>query len=174
MVRCLPLIKFNFSFIEREIRKKTFGILNTLNSDGTPHTTGILYGVSKTDTEFALYLLTSRKYRKVRNIQRNPKVSFLIPFPHHHLRFVPSGTITLNGVAKLVPENTEDIIEIFSEKRILKMIIADIDFEKDEEYVFIKIKPVSKILCYGIGFSIWKLRGSHTEGGYFVTIPTEK
>lgn len=145
-----------------------------MNLDGTPHTTGILYGVSKPDAEFALYLLTSRKYRKVRNIQRNPKVSFIIPFPHHHLRFVPSGAITLNGVAKLVPVNSKNIIEIFSEKRILKMIIADIDFDKNEEYVFIKIEPDPKILCYGVGFSIWKLRGSHTEGGYFVTIPSEK
>ena len=170
----MSLIKFNFSFIEKEVRKKTFGILNTLNLDGTPHTTGILYGVSKPDAEFALYLLTSRKYRKVRNIQRNPKVSFIIPFPHHHLRFVPSGTITLNGVAKLVPVNSENIIEVFSEKRVLKMIIADIDFDKNEEYVFIKIEPDPKILCYGVGFSIWKLRGSHTEGGYFVTIPSEK
>ncbi len=168
------MTKFNFSFVEKEIRKKTFGILHTLNSDGTPHTTGILYGVSKPDTEFALYLLTSGKYRKVRNIQRNPKVSFIIPFPHHHLRFVPSGTITLNGVAKLVPVNTEDIIDIFSEKRILKMIIADIDFERDEEYVYIKIEPDPKILCFGVGFNIWKLRSSHTEGGYSVTIPPER
>lgn len=170
----MPKANFNFTFIEREIRKKSFGIFNTLNSDGSPHTTGILYGVSKPDTEFALYLLTSRNYKKVRNIQRNPKVSFLIPFPHHHLRFVPSGTITLNGVAKLIPVNTENIIEIFSEKRILKLIIADIDFKKDEEYVFIKIEPDPKILCYGVGFSIWKLRGSHTEGGYSVTIPLER
>jgi general stress protein 26 len=168
------MTKFNFSFIEREIRKKTFGILTTLNSDESPHTTGILYGVSKPDAEFALYLLTSKRYKKIRNIQTNPKVSFIIPFPHHHLRFVPSGTITLNGVAKLVPVNTEDIIEIFLEKRILKMIIADIDFDKNEEYVFIKIEPDPKILCYGVGFSIWKLRGSHTEGEYFVTIPSEK
>ncbi|MHA1217897.1 MAG: pyridoxamine 5'-phosphate oxidase family protein [Candidatus Heimdallarchaeaceae archaeon] len=170
----MPLTKFNFSFIEREIRKKTFGILTTLNSDESPHTTGILYGVSKPDTEFALYLLTSRNYRKVRNIQRNPKVSFIIPFPHHHFRFVPSGTITLNGVAKLVTVNTENIIEIFSEKRILKMIIADIDLEQDEEYVFIKIESDPKILCYGVGFGILKLRSSHTEGGYSVTIPNER
>ncbi|MCE7748789.1 MAG: hypothetical protein GPJ51_10345 [Candidatus Heimdallarchaeota archaeon] len=168
------MTKFNFSFVERKIRKKTFGILTTLNSDESPHTTGILYGVSKPDAEFALYLLTSKKYKKIRNIQDNPKISFIIPFPHHHFRFVPSGTITLNGVAKLVPVNTENIIEIFSEKRILKMIIADIDLEKDEEYVFIKIEPDQKILCYGVGFNILKLRGSHTEGGYFVTIPTEK
>ena len=173
-MKCLHITKFNFSFVERKIRKKTFGILTTINSDGTPHATGILYGVSKPDTRFALYLLTSRNYRKIRNIQRNPKVSFIIPFPHHHLRFVPSGTITMNGLAKLVPVNSEDIIEIFSEKRILKMIIADIDFEKDEEYVFIKIEPDPKILCYGVGFNIWKLRGSHTEGGYSVTIPPER
>lgn len=173
-MRCLPLTKFNFSFIEREIRKKTFGILNTLNSDGTPHTTGILYGVSKTDTEFALYLLTSKNSKKIRNIQNNPKISFIIPFPHHILRFVPSNTITLNGTAKMIPLNSGDILEIFSDKRILKLIIADINFEKNEELVFIKIEPDPKILCYGVGFNIWKLRGSHTEGGYSVTIPPER
>ena len=146
-----------------------------MNSDGSPHTTGILYGVSKPDTEFALYLLTSKKYRKIRNILNNPKISFIIPFPHHHMRFVPSGTITLNGVAKIVPINTEeDIIEIFFEKRILKLIIADIDFEKNENYVFIKIEPDPKILCFGVGLNIWKLRGSHTEGGYSITVPPER
>ncbi|MCE7738913.1 MAG: pyridoxamine 5'-phosphate oxidase family protein [Candidatus Heimdallarchaeota archaeon] len=170
----MSMTKFSFSFIEREIRKKTFGILNTLNLDGTPHTTGILYAVSKPDAEFALYLLTSKKYKKIRNIKNNPKISFIIPFPHHHLRFVPSGTITLNGIAKLVPLNSRDIIEIFFEKRILKLIIADINFKKNEELVFIKIEPDPKISCFGVGFSIWKLRGSHTEGRYFVTIPPEK
>ncbi|OLS29503.1 MAG: hypothetical protein HeimAB125_22450, partial [Candidatus Heimdallarchaeota archaeon AB_125] len=76
-------LKLDFKFIEREIRNKSFGILNTINPDGNPHTTGILYGVSKPEVEFALYLLTSMYYRKVKNIQRYENVSFVLPFPHH-------------------------------------------------------------------------------------------
>ncbi len=167
-------LKLDFKFIEREIRNKSFGILNTINPDGNPHTTGILYGVSKPEVEFALYLLTSKYYRKVKNIQRNENVSFVIPFPHHIFRFAPSGTITLNGTAEVVPINTEEIIKIFSEKRILRLIIADINFEKEDELIFIKLNPNPKILCYGVGINILKLRGSHTTGGYSVTIPVER
>jgi len=50
--------KHTFSFVEQEIRKKTFGILTTLNQDGTPHTSGILFGVSPTESKFELYLKT--------------------------------------------------------------------------------------------------------------------
>ncbi|MHA2472646.1 MAG: pyridoxamine 5'-phosphate oxidase family protein [Promethearchaeota archaeon] len=165
--------KFDFHFIKNIIRKKTFGILTTLNNDGSPHTSGIIYGVSNKDDKFALYLLTYKKNKKVRNIQRDPKVSFVIPFPHHILRFIPSGAITINGIAKILPVNTKEIIQVFEDKRILRMLIADIDFENDTDYVFIKIEPKSKIFCYGVGFSIWKLRSSHTTGGYTVTIPDE-
>ena len=72
--------EFDFHFIKNEIRKKTFGIITTLNKDGSPHTSGILYGVSNQDEKFALYLLTYKKNKKVRNIQRNPKVSFIYLF----------------------------------------------------------------------------------------------
>jgi len=48
--------KFDFHFIKNEIRKKTFGVITTLNKDGSPHTSGILYGVSNQDEKFALYL----------------------------------------------------------------------------------------------------------------------
>ena len=156
--------KFDFHFIKNEIRKKTFGIITTLNKDGSPHTSGILYGVSNQDEKFALYLLTYKK---------NKKVSFIIPFPHHILRFVPSGAITINGIAKILPVNTKEMIQTFSEKKILRQLIADIDFENDMEYVFVKIEPDPKIFCYGVGFNILELRSSHTTGGYSVTIPDE-
>ena len=109
--------KFDFHFIKNEIRKKTFGILTTLNNDGSPHTSGIIYGVSDKDDKFALYLLTYKKNKKVRNIQRHPKVSFVIPFPHHILRLIPSGAITINCNAKILPVNTKEIIQIFEKKR---------------------------------------------------------
>jgi general stress protein 26 len=162
--------KFDFSFIENQIRGMTFGILNTVNRDNSPHTSGILYGVSKPEDEFCIYVKTAKKFRKVKNIQRNSKVSFVIPFPHHYFRFIPSGTITINGQAELVPIDSEEIREVFSEKSVLRMIVSEIN--PDE--TFIRIRPKPKVFCYGVGFSVLELRSSHTSVSYSVMIPEER
>ncbi len=162
----------DFKFVDKEIRKKTFGILTTTNPDGTPHTTGVLYGVSPPNSDFFFFILTSSKYKKAINIRSNANISFIIPFPHHMMRFVPSGTILINGKAQIVPIKDE-ILEIFSQKNILRMIIKDVH-EKSEDWIFLKIIPHPKILCYAVGMSIWKLRGSHAEGGYSLLIPEDR
>jgi len=167
--------QFTFSFVESEIRNKTFGVLTTLNNDGSPHSTGVLYGVSSPDSDFALYIATSRKYKKTKNISNNPKVSFVIPFPHHILRFVPSSTVTFYGEVEILPlADHEELLPIFSEKRILKFITEHLTDEEKKDYVFLKLKPYTKVYCYGLGYSPLKLRGSHTEGGYTVIIPKER
>ena len=166
--------ELNFIFIEKEIRGKTFGILNTMDPNGFPHTSGVLYGVSKPSSKFSIYIITSVKYRKTRNIQKNPNVSFIIPFPHHFLRFVPSSTITLTGKAEIKPFDNGEVLEIFMKKRILRLITEHLSEEEKKELVIIEIKPNSRILCYAIGISMWKLRKGHTEGGYSVRIPKEK
>ena len=165
---------FSFDLIEREVMKKTFGVLNTINDDGSPHTTGVLYGVSPQSSKFALYIVTSKKYKKIKNIQNNPQVSFTIIFPHHWLRFVPANTVTFNGIAEVIDFYSEGVLDIFLQKRILRMITKNLSPKEKEEYVFIKIKPLPKVLCYGLGYNIFKLRSSHAEGGYSVTIPQER
>lgn len=166
--------KFDFPFIENKIRSKTFGILNTVNPNNSPQTSGILYAVSKPGEEFCIYLKTMKNFRKAKNITKNPNVTFIIPFPHHYLRFIPSGTVTIKGKAELVPINSKEIIALFSEKRVLKMIVSNINFEENEDLTFIKIKPKSKLLCYGVGFGVLKLRSSHTNVSYSVRIPEER
>ena len=166
--------QFTFSFVEKQIRKKTFGVLTTINKDGTPHTTGILYGVSPPSSKFALYFLTSIKYKKIRNIKQNPNISFLIPFPHYYIRFAPSATVTLLGKADLITLEEDMIQDIFSKKRILRLIIKKMKEEKPESITFVRIKPKPKVLCHSLGFNIFKLRGSHTQAGYSVMIPQER
>ena len=166
--------KPDYLFIENEIRSKTFGVLNTMDERGFPHTSGVLYGVSNSSSKFAIYIVTSKKYRKTKNIQKNPNVSFIIPFPHHFLRFVPSSTITLTGNAEITPIDNEEVLEIFKKKRILRLVSAHLTEEEKKELIILKIKPNPKIVCYGIGISMWKLRQGHTEGGYSVRIPKEK
>jgi uncharacterized pyridoxamine 5'-phosphate oxidase family protein len=169
---------FSFSFIEKKVRSKTFGILTTLNEDGTPHSTGILYGVSPPSSKFSLYFLTSKKYKKVRNIKKNPNISFIIPFPHYYIRFAPSGTVTFNGKVSLIPttgiKNNFKIKSIFSRKRVLRLILKEIEKQKTDSLTFGKIIPHSKVLCHSVGYNLLKLRKGHKQGGYSVLIPTER
>jgi general stress protein 26 len=78
-----------FDFIEKQIRKKSFGINSTVTPKGHAHSTGIMYGVSLPEKKFALYSTSSETYKKVRNIKKNPHISFVVPFPHYYLRMIP-------------------------------------------------------------------------------------
>ena len=162
--------KFDFDFIEKKIRTKTFGILNTINPNNSPQSSGILFAVSKPGEDLCIYLKTLKRFRKTKNIQKNPNVSFVIPFPHHYFRFIPAGTITIKGKAELVPFESEEVIEVLSEKKILKMIVKDLDPEV-KETTFIRIKPRPKILCYGVGYNVIQLGRAHTSVSYSVRIP---
>ncbi|MFW9995107.1 MAG: pyridoxamine 5'-phosphate oxidase family protein [Candidatus Odinarchaeota archaeon] len=165
---------FTFSFIENQIRNKTFGVLTTVNQDGTPHSTGILYGVSPPSDKFALYFLTSKEYKKVRNIKVNPNVSLIIPFPHYYIRFAPSGTVMFKGKAGLVSLSEREIQDVFSKKRVLRFVIKQTSEQDEESLAFIRIKPDPKVLCFGVGYNVLKLRKGHRQGGYSVTIPEER
>jgi nitroimidazol reductase NimA-like FMN-containing flavoprotein (pyridoxamine 5'-phosphate oxidase superfamily) len=166
--------QFDFSFVEKQIRKKTFGVLTTVNKDGTPHTTGILYGISPPSSKFALYSLTSKSYKKVRNLTQNPEVSFLIPFPHYYIRFAPSSTVTFQGIAEFISVENAGIQDTFSKKRALRLILKEIESGEQENMTFIKIKPHPKVLCHGLGFNVFKLRKGHVKGGYSVRIPGDR
>lgn len=168
---------FTFNFVESEMKKKTFGILSTIDQNGLSHSTGILYGVAPSSSKFALYILTDKNYRKVKNIESNSSVSFVIPFPHHILRFVPSSCIQFQGTAKIIPFSDKDAQESFGESsKILKMNLKQEPKINDEEEgaIFKKIIPNKNIFCYGLGFSLMELRKNIENGSYSVTIPPER
>ncbi len=167
----------NFEFIENEIRKKTFGIISTIDQNSHSHSTGVVYGVAPSNSKFALYILTDRNYKKVRNIENNNSVSFVIPFPHHILRFVPASCVQFQGTAQIVPFNDSEAQESFRNgSKILKMNLKQLSNISDQEKgaVFIKIIPNNKLFCYGLGFSLMELRKNIESGSYFVTIPHER
>ncbi|MFX0094699.1 MAG: hypothetical protein ACFFBD_23385, partial [Candidatus Hodarchaeota archaeon] len=85
--------------------------------------TGIVYGVSPPDSTFVLYVMTSRKYKKTKNIKNSPAISFVIPFPHYILRFVPSSCIQFQGTAEIVSFDSPDIHGVFQQKRILRLAL---------------------------------------------------
>ncbi len=72
-----------FESVEKAVRKKTFGVLTTIDSKGRPHSTGIIYAVGPPESQFAFYCITGANYVKVRNIKHNPTVSLVVTFPHY-------------------------------------------------------------------------------------------
>jgi len=164
-------------FIENEIRKKTYGILSTVDQNGNSHSTSILYAVSPPESKFALYILTEKRYKKVKNVENNHSVSFVIPFPHHFLRFVPANCVQFQGNAEIIPYNNSEAQEAFLQgSRILKMNINQVGKinPENEDPVFIKILPNKKMFCYGVGLNIMELRKDIESGSYFVLIPPDR
>lgn len=164
--------QFDFEYMEREIRKKTFGILSTIDSKGRPHSTGILYGLSPADAPLRIYMLASKKYQKVKNVQRDPRVSFVITFPHFYFRFAPASYVMFRGVADVIDFQNEAARRAFQTKRILRMNVST-DYEQ-KDMVFIRISPERRVVCYGLGYSIMDLRSNHTGSGYTVSIPENR
>jgi hypothetical protein len=163
--------RFDFEFVEKEVRRRTFGVLTTIDSEGRPHSTGILYGVAPPQSRFALYMLSVESYAKVRNIRRNPNTSLVITFPHHYLRFVPANYAMFRGASEIVALDDHDGQWAFRQHRILRFNITSAKEETLQNAVFIKLVPEPTLFCYGLGMSIMEIRRSHETGSYKVEIP---
>ncbi len=166
--------RFSFETVEKAVRKKTFGVLTTIDSKGRPHSTGIIYGVSPPDSPFGLFILSGANYVKVKNIQRTPLVSLVVTFPHYWLRFVPASYVMFRGTAEILPFENPDGRWAMNQSRIGRMNMnTDLD-DTITNMIFIKVNPEPTVFCYGLGYSIMEMRGDHTNVGYKVTIPRER
>ncbi len=160
-----------FQYVEAAVRKKTFGVLTTIDRGGKPHSTGALYGVSPPASPFALFVLTLENYVKVRNVRTNPEATLVVPFPHRILSFIPAPCVTFRGQADVVPFADTDACWGFDQRRILRDNVA---WLTDAEPVFLRLTPEPKVLCHGLGIGLIKLRKEHTAGGYRAHIPAER
>lgn len=164
--------RVDFEVVEREVRKKSFGVLSVVDSKGRPHSTGILYGVSPPQSKFALYIIVGSRYAKVRHIKKNPNVSLVVTFPHYYIRFAPASYAMFRGVADFVPLDDEDAQWAFRQSRILRMNIDTV--QEEHEIVVIRIRPEPTVFCYGLGIGLLELRRSHETASYEVTIPDHR
>jgi hypothetical protein len=162
----------SFAFIEAQLRRKTFGVLSTISPSGSLQTTGILYAVSAPGAPFRLYLVTVESYLKARNVSRNPEVSFLVPYPHHLLPFVPASCISFSGRAELVSMDDSEGREAFGANRMLRMNLEEADSMQDP--VFIRIRPKRSMHCYGIGIPVMTIARNPDAAGYSVEIPPDR
>ncbi|MFW9849314.1 MAG: pyridoxamine 5'-phosphate oxidase family protein [Candidatus Thorarchaeota archaeon] len=161
----------SFDFIEKLLRKKSFGVISTIDSKGRPHSTGVIYTVAPEPHPFSFYILTGAEYRKTQYIRNNPNVAFIVTFPHYWLRFVPASVVHFQGTAEVLPFGDEIGLESFQQNRIARM---NLQSEYENEMVFIRIKPPRKLNVYGLGISLMQMRSEHTNAGYKVTIPEDR
>jgi hypothetical protein len=166
--------RFTFDFVENQVRRKTFGVLTTIDSKGRPHSTGVIYAIGPPNKPFALYIIAGENYVKVRNIKRNPNVSLVVTFPHYWVRFAPASYVMFRGKGEVLPRDDADGIRATSRTRVGRIDIQTQAEETRQDFVYIRVKPEPIVFCFGLGYSLMELRGNHAGAGYKVTIPEDR
>ncbi len=143
-----------FEGVIKQVKKKSFGILSTIDSSGWVQSSGVQYGVSLRGADFALYILSDSRYVKVRNIEQNHRVSFVIPFPHHFLRFIPAPTVSFKGTAEILPFDDSRAREAYCSRSQKRMIRFTANSDYKATAVFLRLTPIKRIVCYGLGIKL--------------------
>jgi general stress protein 26 len=160
-----------FDFIEKQIRKKSFGVISTVTPKGHAHSTGIIYGVSLPEKKFALYSISNEMYKKVRNIKKNPHISFVVPFPHDD-QMIPQNVVQFQAQAEILPIDNPEAQDVFHQNEGLKRNLEPAGTVPG--MIFIKMTPNQKIHVFGLGVSLREIEEDVLSAMYSVTIPKER
>lgn len=143
--------------LEREVREvmknNRWLALSTVSSKGLPQNSLVVY-VSDGNI---IYVHTSHDALKVRNIKETGQVGVVIPFYknilHRLIKQFPPAEIHFRGEAQVLPHDTEEPKEWFK-----KIVSAKLTEEMEKNSVWLRIIPVSKVSCYGVGVGMMKMR----------------
>jgi hypothetical protein len=166
-------LELSFKRVERELRKRTFGILSTVSRSGKAQSSGVLYGVSPPGVPLGIYVISGRNHVKVRNIAANPNVSFVVPLFRRVLSFVPPACIQIHGSAKILESTDEVAMQTFRTSFVLRMILREasaLGSVNNGNACFVRIQPDPLINTYGVGLSGWELRKHWADAGAKVRI----
>lgn len=168
--------RVTFELVLRQLRKRDFAVLSTVDEARKPHSAGVNYGVSRPGDPFALYVMTRRHLKKARNIATNPSVSLVVPVTRRLLWFLPPPTIQLRGHAEILDWTDAEGIEIFRRfwmgRRILKAY-NESHRRGETRICFLKITPDADIVTYMVGYSVWEARKHMETASARVAIPLE-
>lgn len=145
-----------FDDVVKALRQQTFGTLSTLSARGTPHATGVVYAVSRSDEPLTLYVTTRTTTQKVRNIHARPDIAFVVPVPYRFVPMFPPRAIQFQGTAVVVPAEDEAAVRAFSSSWFLRRILAAEQriVAEGGDLCFIRIRPAQKLFTYGMGMSV--------------------
>lgn len=162
-----------FTRLEREMRKRNYGVLCSVSKDGRPHSAGVIYAVSARDKPFALNIVTDRRSKKARNAARNPNVAFVIPI-HKSPGFVPPNSIQFQGMAEILPLTDTESRQAFEASVVLRRVLKLQLAQKEEVSTFIRVRPDCVIFTYGVGVSLLKLMRHVEAASSRVDIPSDR
>ncbi len=142
--------------LEKEVRKifrkKNWLVLGTVDDKNVPHSSVVVY---QSDGH-VIYCMTGKNTLKARNIRVNSKVSVTLPFRKNFLHKIvpaPPAELHFTAEAEIKPFDDEEARNIFS-----KYLKYQENIDNQEENIWIKITPSSKIVTYGVGIPLFKMR----------------
>ncbi|OGD54193.1 hypothetical protein A3K80_07605 [Candidatus Bathyarchaeota archaeon RBG_13_38_9] len=144
---------FTIKDLAHLISKRSFCILATQDKQG-PHVVGVCY-LAK---DLELFIPTSEKTAKVKNIRRNSNVAIQIPVPWPLIP-APPRSIQYRGTAEILAINDIEAQGVLSKssyinRRVLRKLIENIDVQKWGESVWIRVTPTDQIETFMIGVPI--------------------
>ena len=166
--------RLTFDRVERELRRRDFGVLSTVTPEGRPHSVGVVYGVSLPGRPFQLYVMTRRRLRKTRNVVENPSIALVVPLTRRLLWFLPPPCIQFQGRAEVLDRDDAGGVETFRlfamGRRILAMY-EEMATRGETGVCFLRITPDPTLSTYMVGHSIWELARRMETGIERVRVP---
>lgn len=138
--------------VRRILRKKNWLVLGTVDDKNFPHSSVVVYQ----SDGYTLYCLTGKNTLKAKNIRSNSKVSVTLPFRKnffHKIIPTPPAELHFTAEAEIKPFEDKDARKIFS--KYLKYLE---NVDSQEESIWLKITPSKRILTYGVGIKLLKMR----------------
>jgi len=158
--------------LTRLIAKRNFCILATQGKQG-PHVAGVCY-VAK---GLHIFIPTSSKTMKVRNIHHDPHVAVHIPVPWPLLP-APPRSIQFRGAAKILPISDTDANAALTEasrvtRRVLQHLLDNVDTQRWGESVWIRVRPVKRIETFMVGVPVTAVFRDEEKALLHFDVPSE-
>ena len=161
-----------YDAVIKELRKRSYAVLCTVDEHSRPHSVGVDYGVAADGR--TIFVMTRRHLKKARNIAANPHVAMTVPIVRRFLWFLPPPSIQFQGKAEILertdPEGTRTFKSFFMGRRILAMY-DDFVRRGETRVCFLRIVPEGWISTYMVGHPIFELMRRMEVGAAKVDVP---
>ncbi len=143
-------MSYTLEDLTRLIAKRNFCVLATQGARG-PHVAGVGYFAQKLD----IYIPTSVKTAKARNVRRNSNVAVHIPVPWP-LVPAPPGSIQFRGNAEILPiddTNANAALDkgLMVMRRVFRRLLERADTQTWGESIWIHVRPKGRIETFMVG-----------------------
>jgi len=168
------LIRVTYSLddLVRLVAKRSFCVLATQGQRG-PHVAGVSYFARGLD----LYIPTSAKTAKARNIRRSPHVGVHIPVPWPIIP-APPRSIQFRGTATIVPIDDAEANSALTHaspiiRRVFRRLIENVDTQTWGESIWIHVRPRGRIETFMIGVPMTTIFRDENKAMLHFDVPSE-